>query len=104
MEKVYTIVLSDGTEISNLTKNGTNYVSEAPLRKDIFVNNCSPMTIQDGDKSELHENAELLQVMEFKGKYYLAFRDIPKKELEEARIRSDIDYIAMMSEIDLEEV
>lgn len=104
MNKKYTITLADGTTIDNLALNGTNYISKKPVTSDVFAGNCSPMIISDGEIEELHENAELVQIKNYNGEYWIAFRDVPKQELEEAKIRSDIDYIAMMTDTDLEEV
>lgn len=46
MEKTYTIVLSDGTELTGLTLNGNNFVSQEPIDPDIFKYNTSPVTIR----------------------------------------------------------
>lgn len=102
--KKYRITLSDGNVIENLDMNGTNYISDIPVSPDIFRGKCSPMIISDGESEEVHENAELIQVVVINGKYWIAFRDIPENELKEAKMRSDIDYIAMMTDTDLEEV
>ena len=104
MNKKYTITLADGTTIDDLTLNGTNYISPKPVTSDIFAGNCSPMMISDGEIEDLHENAELVQIENYNGEYWIAFRDVSKQELKEAKIRSDIDYIAMMTDTDLEEV
>lgn len=104
MNKKYTITLADGTTIDNLALNGTNYISKKPVTSDVFAGNCSPMIISDGEIEELHENAELVQIKNYNGEYWIAFRDVSKQELKEAKIRSDIDYIAMMTDTDLEEV
>lgn len=104
MNKKYIITLSDGTTIDNLALNGTNYISQKPVTSDVFAGNCSPMIISDGEIEELHENAELVQIKKYNGEYWIAFRDVSKQELKEAKIRSDIDYIAMMTDTDLEEV
>ena len=41
--------------------------------------------------------------MERPVKHYLAFRDISEQELKDEKIRADIDYLAMMTDTDLEE-
>lgn len=100
---VYTITLADGRVIENLTMNGSNFVSETAVEETMFRNNCSPMTVSDGTNTEIHEHAKLVQVAVYGGKYYLAFRDISEQELKDEKIRADIDYLAMMTDTDLEE-
>ena len=100
----WTIVLADGTEIKNLGRNGDNYISYQPISAAVFEGNCSPIVFKEGeDVVGTWLCAELIQVKQYGDEYWLAFREISEKEIAEAKIRADIDYIAMMSEIDLEE-
>lgn len=102
-EKKYTITLADNTVLDNLTLNGNNFVSKTAVQASLFVGNCSPMTISDGETEEVHEFAELVQVKQYGDEYWMVFRDIPENERKEAKVRSDVDYIAMMTDVDLEE-
>lgn len=95
-EKNYKITLADGTELSNLTMNGNNFISEATIDPGIFQSNCSPVVISDGEHDETHENMELVQVTEVNGQSWFVLRDMTPKELEQAKIKSDIEYLAMM--------
>lgn len=100
-EKNYKITLADGTELSNLTINGNNFISEATIDPGIFQSNCSPVVISDGEHDETHENMELVQVTEVNGQSWFVLRDMTPKELEQAKIKSDIEYLAMMCDVDL---
>ncbi|QJU22476.1 hypothetical protein HLY09_26560 [Enterocloster bolteae] len=100
-EKNYKITLADGTELSNLTMNGNNFISEATIDPGIFQSNCSPVVISDGEHDETHENMELVQVTEVNGQSWFVLRDMTPKELEQAKIKSDIEYLAMMCDVDL---
>lgn len=100
-EKNYKITLADGTELSNLTMNGNNFISEATIDPGIFQSNCSPVVISDGEHDETHENMELVQVTEVNGQSWFVLRDMTPKELEQAKIKSDIEYFAMMCDVDL---
>lgn len=100
-EKNYKITLADGTELSNLTMNGNNFISEATIDPGIFQSNCSPVVISDGEHDETHENMELVQVTEVNGQSWFVLRDKTPKELEQAKIKSDIEYLAMMCDVDL---
>ncbi|WP_303757692.1 hypothetical protein [Bacteroides caecimuris] len=100
-EKNYKITLADETELSNLTMNGNNFISEATIDPGIFQSNCSPVVISDGEHDETHENMELVQVTEVNGQSWFVLRDMTPKELEQAKIKSDIEYLAMMCDVDL---
>lgn len=100
-EKLYTITLADGTEISNLRLNGNNFISDTPVDSEIFDENCSPVVISDGDNEETHANMELVQVTPVGTEYWFVLRDISEEELEKIRNRSDLEYIAMMTGVEL---
>lgn len=100
-EKIYTITLADGTVIDNLTMNGNNFISDEALNASIFESNCCPVTINDGTSNEVHRNMELVQVTPVNGKSWFVLRDISAKELEQAKMKSDIEYLAMMCDVEL---
>mgnify|MGYP001131197294 CR=1 FL=1 len=100
-ERIYKITLADGTEICNLTMNGNNFISEGTIDPGIFQSNCSPVIINDGEHDEVHENMDLVQVTEVDGKSWFVLRDITLKELEQVKIQSDIEYVAMMAGIEI---
>lgn len=100
-EKIYKITLADGTVLDDLTLNGNNFISDEPVDASIFEANCSPVVINDGTSDEIHEHMALVQVTAVDGKSWFVLRDIPQKELEQAKIKSDIEYIAMMCDVDL---
>lgn len=102
-EMMYKIILADGRVIGNLTANGNNFVSSEPVDESMFDNNCSPMTVIVGNYEDVHEHAKLVQLAVYDGKYYLAFRDISEQEIREQKIRSDLDYLAMMTDTELGE-
>lgn len=100
-EKIYSITLADGTVIENLRLNGNNYFSNEPVNSAIFDNNCSPVMINDGTVIDAHDNMELVQVTEVNGKYWFVLRDISFEELKQIKIQSDIEYLAMMTGVEL---
>ena len=102
MNKTYTITLADGTVLDNLKLNGDNFVSNTAINADIFNGNCSPVIISDGINSETHNHMELVQLTEQEPrKYWFVLREISDSELALIKIQSDIDYVAMMAEIEL---
>ena len=79
---MYTITLSDGRKLENLTVNGTNFVSKTKVDERIFRNNLAAVKISDGKTERVYENLAFVQQMEWAdGTYYLAFREKTKMEL-----------------------
>lgn len=102
-EKFYTIILHDGTQIRNLRLNGNNYISSEEIRESMFENNMADVTIVDEETgvSEVHGQMALVQITETNGYYWFVIRDVSEEELRQAKVRADIDYIAMMTDVDL---
>lgn len=100
-EKIYRITLSDGVVLDDLTMNGNNFISEEAVDASIFDGTCSPVVINDGTSEEIHEHMDLVQVKDVDGKSWFVLRDIPQKELEQVKLKSDIEYLAMMCDVEL---
>lgn len=101
IEKIYTITLLDGTVIENLKLNGNNFVSKSEITPEIFDGNLGTVQISDGKTVEEHTNMNLVQVTKMGEEWWFVLRDIPKKEIEDAKLRSDVDFIAMMTDVEL---
>lgn len=105
-ESTYSIELADGTVINGLTLNGNNFVSLAPVDPAIFANNLHPVVITEtpveGDPVvEEHEYMDLVQVSKMGNEHWFILRDILDGELDNIKIRADVDFIAMMTDIEL---
>lgn len=100
-DKIYKITLADGTVIDNLKLNGNNFISHVEIDETIFDGNCLNVTINDGEKDDVHTNMELVQITKMGEEYWFILRDVPENELAFIKLQSDIEYIAMMSEIEL---
>jgi hypothetical protein len=100
-EKIYDIILSNGTEIKGLRLNGNNFISKNAVSPEVFKENCSPVVIATGFQNELHENMELVQITEMNGEYWFVLRDLTPGELTNMKMQSDIEYVAMMSGVEL---
>ena len=101
MDKNYSIKLANGLVLKNLTLNGNNYISKEEVKASIFSRNCSPVIINDGIMDEVHEHMELIHINFVNGEYWIALRDISESELTIKKKRADIDYIAMMTDVDI---
>lgn len=100
-ETIYKVVLADGTELTGLTCNGNNFISSKPIERSTFENNMSPVIISSGNDNELHDSMDLVHLTVMEDKTWFALRDLTVSELAAIKTRSDIDYIAMMCDVDL---
>ena len=78
---MYTITLANGTQLTGLDKNGTNYVSKEKVDESIFKDNLSTMKVSDGETEITYTDIAFVQQMEWSdGTYYLAFREKTTQE------------------------
>ena len=101
MDQLYKLTLSNGREITGLRMNGNNFISNTGITSDMFEGGLAPVVISGNGTMEVHENMELVQITQMNGEYWFVLRDITQKELDEIRIRADVDFIAMMTDIEL---
>lgn len=100
-EKIYTLILADGTRIENLTMNGNNFVSKTELTESMFLENLTPVVISDGIHMENHQAMEFVQITKHDDGWYLVLIDIPESELALRKMNSNIQYLSMMTGVDL---
>lgn len=101
MEENYKVKLADGTELTNLSMNGNNFISNKELSEEMFLNNCSPVIITCGEEEEVHAAMDLIHVTKMGEEYWFALRDLTENELREIKNRSDIEYLALMCDVEL---
>ena len=99
--KTYTIILADGSSIKDLRLNGNNFISKAKLTPEIFEGKLTRVIIFDGSVEEVHTNMELVQITKVEKEYWFVLRDISEEELIWAKIRADIDYLSMMTNVEI---
>lgn len=100
-KKTYKVTLADGTVIDNLSMNGNNFVSSEAIESSLFEDNLSPVVIYDGENEETHTSMSLVHVTPMEDESWFALRDLTETELEAIKNRADIDYIALMCEVEL---
>lgn len=101
-DKIYSVTLADGTVISGLSMNGNNYISKTEISADIFDGNLSSVTISDGENEETFENMDLIHLTAYdSGEYWFALRELSEDEIERLQLRSDIEYLSMMTGVEL---
>ncbi len=104
LDKIYTITLSNGNVIGDLKMNGNNFVSQVEITKDMFRGGLDTVTVSDNMGGEVkYHNMELIQIATYPtmAGWYFILAEIPESQIREEKVRSDVDYIAMMSNIDL---
>lgn len=89
MEKSFKITLSDGTKFENLKLNGNYYITQKEITEKDFQGKLLKVVIED-----LH----------YEDGYYFALREMTQDELDKIKTQADIEYLAMMSNVELEEV
>lgn len=107
----YKIELSDGTLLENLTLNGDNFISYHPIEFSLFEHNMSPVKITTNDPEStfssieigVHDNMDLVQITheEDSNEWWFVLRDVSESELQYAKTRADIEYLAMMADVEL---
>ena len=100
---MFKLILADGTEIKNLTRNGDNFISDTKVDESLFAGNLTTLTITDGEDVTIEmNNAELIQQIEYQGKYWLCFRELSERELKDITLESQIQYLSMMTDVDID--
>lgn len=97
------VILGDGTRLANLKVNGDNFISSEELTVETFDNNLDGVVIDTEDGPVTHAHMELVQLIQFQGEWWFVLRDLTAAELESARLRADVEYLAMMTDVELEE-
>lgn len=97
MENI-TIALSNGTELTGLELNGNNYISKEALTEETFNDGLSPVAIN----GEVHDQMALVQCTQHEdGRTWFILRDVTAEEVAQAKLRADIDFLALMTDVKL---
>ena len=98
------LILSDDSIIANLTINGDNFIAPYEITEDMFEMNLSPVTISNDGIDDVHEFMKLIQITHPNPtEWWFVIQDMTDDELYKLDIESKLDYLAMMSDIDLDE-
>lgn len=87
--------------------NGNNFISKTELTEDTFRGKLSKVTITGDAEAEdagligEHEHMELVQVQQYGAEWWFILREMSAAELQALKDRGDIDYIAMMTGVEL---
>lgn len=108
---MYKITLSNGHILDNIQVNGDILISHESIDDSTFDHNLSPVDIERiGERSPIdltileghHENMAYSILPDTpEGEWHFTLSDIPESEMRIAKMCSDIDYIALMNDIEL---
>ena len=90
-------------------KETASFISNTEITENDFKGKLSKVIIKeitdDGQTiMQEYEHMELVQIVHYEDGYYFILRELSAAELKEIKMQSDIEYLAMMTDIDLEEV
>lgn len=96
MEKV-TITFADGTSLTAELNGNTYIVDEKPE----FPKDLSVVKVNNGETVQELHYAEVIECASVDDRYWFGFVEVPESVRTERQVRADIDYIALMSDIEL---
>ena len=111
----WTVTLADGTAIDGLTLSGNNFIAGTEITADMFDGNLNEVHITaSGEIAEpspypavLHD-AALVQILRPAdtpdGKWWFILRELSPDELFRAKVQAQLDYLAMTTDTDLEDM
>lgn len=99
---MYSLTLSNGVELQNLTRNGDCFISsDTKLTARIFEYNLRQVTLSDGENQWQYKDLALVMFEHKETEVWFAFRELTTMELQMESLRADLDYIAMLTGITL---
>ena len=101
MDKFYTIILNDGTVLEELKKNGDNYISKNPISIDLFDDNLLEVIEVTNEETTNYHMMKLAHLTKTNNEWWFSFIPLSNYELLEIKMKSDIEYISMMTDIDI---
>ena len=101
MDNIYTVILHDGTTLEDLKKNGDNYISKSIINSEVFEDNLMEVIEVATDQTTHSHMMKLAHLTKTGDDWWFSFIPLGNYELLEIKMKSDIEYIAMMTDIDI---
>lgn len=93
------IQFNNGMEIT-AEENGGSLIT---ARKPDFPIDLSEVVVGGNLGTRIYKNAEVIECASVDGRYWFAFIEVPKQERIMNQIQANIEYISMMTGVELEE-
>lgn len=103
MKETCSIILSDGTILDNIEYDDFYFAASYKIDRNVFSGNCSPFTVCIGGEDIIHQHAELAVFRDTDDGVAFRFRDLTAKDVAQRKMEANLEYLAMMLDIDLEE-
>lgn len=100
----WTVTLDDGTAIGGLTLSGNNFISDTELTPEMFDGKLSKVTATDGENTLEWNHAELVQITHPDDRWWFVLRELSPEELFRATTKAKLDYPALVTDTDLEDM
>lgn len=99
MEKVR-ITFKNGMKME-AEANGSSLITDS---RPEFPSDLSTVTVTGADGECIYRDAEIIECASVDNRYWFSFREVPETERATRQMQANIEYIAMMTDVDLEEV
>lgn len=96
MEKAI-IKFKNGTTVE-AEVNGSCYIVD---EKPAFPVDLSEVTVTVGEDEKILYEAEVNEAASVDGRYWFALRELTEQELKDVKTQADIQYLAMMTDVEL---
>ena len=93
------IAFQNGTEME-AEENGSSLITDSSPD---FPADLSSVAVIGAGGERIYKNAEIVECASVDNRYWFTFREIPESERIARQTQANIEYVAMMADIDLEE-
>ena len=104
---MYKITFSDGTVLAGLESNANNFISKETLTREYFSGKLSRVVVEyegeesGGELSGEYGQMKLEYLAEQEGGTWFVLRELGQEELAREQLRADVDYVALMTGVEL---
>lgn len=98
----YTITLGDGSKLEGLERNGNTFEAAQNITEETFDGKLGHIVVEDGETEEEFENVVLVRLWKVEETVYFVLREQTQDEVNQMQNRADIEYIAMMCDVELD--
>ena len=101
---MFTITLSDGSQLEGLTLNGNNFISDNEVTEATFAGKLGHVVIDGDAEADMfrligtHEHMQLVQIVKYEDKCWFILRDMTARELSDLKTDARLSYLEMITE------